>query len=321
MNQGPDFRHFVAFVTVAEELNFGKAALRLHITQPTLSAQIKQLEDWHGERLFRRVPHGAELTELGRGFLVWARQILNMRGDAMMSTSRKHSPVKWPFRFGFSPFLNHHLVREAIKAYREIVPERGVESAIHCTAQLMEMLEDGRLDAALVTFPIFHTNLFEHDICTDRLLVCLRKDDPLAQGIEIPRSVLGDRLKILFHRDYHPLLFDQLLKRFKAAGVNLRPTETICAPSEMQFLVQSSDCFGLVREGVSLDPELTALPIEGMNLRVRTGFVCNSEQQTPVLQMLARRMSQLCNEVSGHARRKPNGRVTGVNGTGIEKTG
>jgi DNA-binding transcriptional LysR family regulator len=78
MIQGPDFRHFVAFVTVAEELSFSKAAARLNMTQPTLSEQIKQLEEWHGERLFKRVPHGAELTESGRGFLVWARRILGI---------------------------------------------------------------------------------------------------------------------------------------------------------------------------------------------------------------------------------------------------
>jgi DNA-binding transcriptional LysR family regulator len=70
MNQGPDFRHFVAFVAVAEQLSFGRAANQLHITQPALSAQIKQLEDWHGERLFKRGHAGAELTESGRSFLV-----------------------------------------------------------------------------------------------------------------------------------------------------------------------------------------------------------------------------------------------------------
>ena len=115
MIQGPDFRHFVAFVTVAEELSFSKAAARLNMTQPTLSEQIKQLEEWHGERLFKRVPHGAELTESGRGFLVWARRILGMRWDGMKATSRKHSVVKWPFRIGYSPFVNHQLVKEALK--------------------------------------------------------------------------------------------------------------------------------------------------------------------------------------------------------------
>jgi DNA-binding transcriptional LysR family regulator len=306
MNQGPDFRHFVAFVAVAEQLSFGRAANQLHITQPALSAQIKQLEDWHGERLFKRGHAGAELTESGRSFLVWARQILHMRGDAFSSTSRKHSPAKWAFRLGYSPYAHHALVHEALKGYREIVPERGINSSSDCSAELVNMLNDGRLDAAIVTLPIFESELSEHEICADRLLVCLRADDPVADASQVPRSVLSDRLKIMFRRDFHPLLYDRLLKKFKAVGVHLRPTETYSAPSEMQFLVETSGCFGLIREGRALEPGLKALPIEGMNLRVRTALVFNASHQAPVLPMLARRMTQRCIEMSlGVPKRKP----------------
>ena len=168
------------------------------------------------------------------------------------------------------------------------------------------MLNDGRLDAAIVTLPIFESELSEHEICADRLLVCLRADDPVADASQVPRSVLSDRLKIMFRRDFHPLLYDRLLKKFKAAGVHLRPTETYSAPSEMQFLVETSGCFGLIREGRALEPGLKALPIEGMNLRVRTALVFNASHQAPVLPMLARRMTQRCMEMSlGIAKRKP----------------
>ena len=298
MNQGPDFRHFVAFVAVAEQLSFGRAASRLHITQPALSAQIKQLEDWHGERLFKRGPAGAELTESGRSFLVRARQILHMRCDAFSSTSRKHSPIQWPFRLGYSPFVHHALVHEALKGYPELLPERLINSSSDCSAELVNMLNDGRLDAAIVTLPIFGSELSEHEICVERILVCLRADDPLANCTQIPRNVLSDRLKIMFTRDSHPLLYDRLLKKFQAAGGHLHPTETYSAPSEMQFLVETSGCFGLVREGRVLNPGLKALPIEGMDLRVRTALVFNAADHSRVLPMLAGRMTQRCFEMS-----------------------
>ena len=311
MNQGPDFRHFVAFVAVAEQLSFGRAANQLHITQPALSAQIKQLEEWHGERLFRRGHSGAELTESGRSFLVWARQILHMRQDAFSSTSRKHSPTRWPFRLGYSPFAHHALIYEALKGYREIVPDRGINSSSDCSAELVNMLNDGRLDAAIVTLPIVEGELSEHEICEDRLLICLRADDPLANGTQIPKSVLSDRLKIMFRRDSHPLLYDRLLRKFKSAGVRISPTETYSAPSELQFLVATSSCFGLIREGRALDPGLMTLPIEGMNLRVRTALVFNLTQQSRVLPMLAKRMTQRCIEMSLGIPKKPATTVPG----------
>lgn len=310
MYQGPDFRHYVAFVTIAEELSFVKAAAKLNITQPALSAQIRQLEDWHGERLFKRGHAGTELTESGRSFLAWARQILHMRGDGLKATSRKYSPAKWPFRLGYSPFVNHGLIQEALRGYREIVPERGINTSSEGTGELLRMLDDGRLDAAIVTLPIYESELSEHEICADRLLVCLRKDDPLALGREIPKSVLSDRLKIMFRREVHPLLHEQILKRFKAAGTPIRPTESYAAPSELQFLVRTSDAFGLIREGRPLEPDLIALPIEGLTVRVRTALVFNGQQQSPILPMLAARMTQRCVEMSPGTQKK------GVRGTG-----
>lgn len=310
MIQGPDFRHFVAFVTVAEQLSFGRAASQLNITQPALSAQIKQLEDWHGERLFRRVHSGAELTEAGRRFLIWARQILHMRRDAFSATSRRHSPYRWPFRLGYSLFVHHALIQEALKGYRELVPERGINSSSDCSAELVNMLHDGRLDAAIVTLPILESELSEQEICSDRLLICLRSDDPLARGIHIPKAVLSDRLRVMFRCDSHPLLHDRILKKLKSAGVVIRPTETYSAPSELQFLVATSSYFGLIREGRPLEPGLTALPIEGINLRVRTALVFNAALQTRALSMLAGRMAQRCIEMSIGSLKKPVGSAT-----------
>jgi DNA-binding transcriptional LysR family regulator len=294
MCEGPEFRHLVSFVAIAEECNFGRAAQRIHITQPALSSQIKQLEGWLGASLFRRVPHGAELTETGRNFLPYARRILHMRHHAMRAASRRYSETEWPLRLGYSPFVNHDLIQEALLGYREIVPEGTLNLPSDCTAKLIEMLADGRLDAAIVTLPVSAKGLFEQRICEDKLLICLRRDDPLASAAEIPKTVISERLRILFNRDYHPALHDQLFRRFKRVGIELQPTETYSAPAEMQFLVKTRSCFGLVREHVPLDPELTTRTIAGVDLRIATALVYRRDQQRPVLPMLACRMAQRC---------------------------
>jgi DNA-binding transcriptional LysR family regulator len=292
MQDGPEFRHLLAFVTVAEECHFGKAALRLHLTQPALSTQIKQLESWLGEHLFRRVPHGAELTEKGRNFLVYARRILHMRQHALKATSRRHSEAEWPLRVGYSPFIDREIIYEALTGYQEIVPEGEIYSSSDNTAKLLEMMSDGRLDAAIVTLPVLGNEIFEHRICTDRLLLCMRRDDPLAKFTEVPRQEIARRLHLLFHRDHHPPLHDMILRRFKRAGIELRPTETYSAPAEVQFLVRTRRSLGLVRDRAILDPELTVRPMMGIEIRVGTAFVCHKDQQRPAFPMLAYRMAQ-----------------------------
>jgi DNA-binding transcriptional LysR family regulator len=309
MQEGPEFRHLVAFVTIAEECSFGKAAQRLHITQPTLSGQIKQLEGWLGSSLFKRVPQGAELTQKGRNFLLYARRLLHMRQHAMKAASRRYAEAEWPLRLGYSPFINHELIREALVAYREIVPEGHISSSSDCTARLMDMLTDGRIDAALVTLPVSTEGLFVHRICEDRLFVCLRRDDPFASAPEIPTAAISERLIIFFNRDYHPALYDRLLRQFKKAGIALHPTETYSARTEMEFLVKTQRCFGIVREHVPLDPELTVRPIAGLNVRLATALVCHRDQQRPVFPMLAYRMAQQCAQRESAGQRKPPGTV------------
>ena len=102
MYEGPEFRHLTTFVTIGQ-CNFGKAAERLHVAQPALSSHIKHLEEGLQEQLFKRVPHGAELTEAGRNFLPYARHILHLRTHAMRAASRRHSEDDLPLRLGYSP--------------------------------------------------------------------------------------------------------------------------------------------------------------------------------------------------------------------------
>ena len=183
------------------------------------------------------------------------------------------------------------------------------------------MLEDGRLDAAIVTLPIYETPLVQQVICKDRVMICLRNDDPLASESQIPKSVIADRLRIMFERSYHPLLHDEILKSFKKVGITLNPTETFSAPSEMQFQVRQRGCFGLVREGIPLEPGLVALPMEGISLRFTNALVFSTQQDRPILPLLAYRMTQRCARRSTTVLKKPVQTVGNPSDTAIHRTG
>jgi DNA-binding transcriptional LysR family regulator len=157
---GLEFRHLRYFVAVAEECNFGRAALRLHLTQPSLSTQIKKLEDCIHATLFRRGRAGAELTSAGRHFLEAAKRLLHMSTLAFQSTSSVHSGINLPLRFGYSPFINHQLVEATVSGYRDLVPDGQIEPSSAGSAALIAMVAEGHLDAALVIMPIGDHKLF-----------------------------------------------------------------------------------------------------------------------------------------------------------------
>jgi DNA-binding transcriptional LysR family regulator len=305
MYEGPEFRHLRYFVAVAEECNFGKAARRLHVSQPSLSTQIKQLEDGLGAKLLLRGPTGTSLTAAGAAFLGYAQQMLQMRERAMQNTSSVHLGKGIPLHFGYSPFVDHALVREALKGFRELVPHGHIEPSSECSGPLALMVDDGHLDAALVTMPIVKRNLFVHPICTEPVLVCLRADDPHNKEESLSKSAIEKNLRVFFGRVHHPLLFDQFKQRFAKAGIRLQPSHLVSTPAEMQFLVKTESCFGIVRQSTPLDPELTTRKIAGLSLRVVTAFICNGAQQRPVLPLLAYRLAKMCadgNEIGSRKR-------------------
>lgn len=210
--EGSEFRHLVSFMAVAEECSFGRAAERINLAQPSLSSQVKQIEEGLGVNLFIRSHTGTSLTASGRQFLVFARQILRMRDHAVRATTSDKTGTEWPLRFGYSPFADHRLVEEVRTGYLDLVPGGHLQTSSECSAELTRMVSDGRLDAALVTLPLAEKDLFVHPVCQERVLVCLRCDDPLADEKAIPQEVIASRLCILFARVHQPLLYDEFLR-------------------------------------------------------------------------------------------------------------
>lgn len=297
-------------MAVAEECNFGRAAIRLHLSQPSLSAQIKKLEDGIRATLFLRGRAGATLTPAGSVFLIAAKRLLHLSERAVENTSSVHSGIDLPFRFGYSPFVNHHLVEETVAEYRDLVPNGQIESSSECSEPLLSMVAEGLLDAALVIMPIGEHKLFVQRVCTEKLMVCLRRDDPLAQEESIPQELIADRLRIGLARIHHPLLYDEVMRKFAKAKILLNPTEFVSSPAEMQFLVKMGAGFGLIRETVPLDPELTRRSISGLSLQVKTAFICHPTQPRPVLPLLAYRMAKLyAGKAEMNGKKRPCGSV------------
>ena len=309
-DDGPEFRHLRYFIAVAEERSFSRAARRLRVAQPSLSTQIRLLEEGLNAKLFTRTSAGTVLTAAGVALLPLAKQMLVMRRQAVEQTSLANAGLKQPFRFGYSPWINHQVVHETIAGYTELVPGATIEPSSQSSGPLIRMVMDGELNAALINLPVDSDGLYSQVVCSERLLICMREDDPLAQEESVPRAALQERLRIMFDRDLHPLLYDYIEEKFGKAGIKLRPTEFVSHPAEMQFLIKEGHGFGLVRDGVDLDPALVRRPVAGLKLSIRGAFVCRISQETPVLPLLAFRVAKFCSDQPQfNTSRKPVGKV------------
>ena len=282
-----EFRHLKYFLTVAREGNFTRAAERLHVSQPSLSTQIKQLEESIPAQLFVREKMGVLLTPAGSALLSFAEQALHLRDQAFDSVRAIHSGTAPPLDLGFSLFIDHGLVESSLACYQRLFPGSAIRPTTQCTAQLLTWLNEGKINAALVTAPVEAGDLVVQPVARERLLVCMRKDDPLASVDAISPRQISDKLRICFDPSQHPELFAYLDSSLSRVGITLQAKHPCTAPIDMQWMVKQRLGYALVRASRKLDVDLISRPVVGMELIAESVFVYRNNRQSSHLAVLA----------------------------------
>jgi len=148
-----ELRHLHAFLVVAEELHFGRAAARLGIAQPPLSQQIKRVEEAVGHRLFDRDTRNVSLTPAGTAFAETARSILQQLSAGIARAREVGSGKAGRIVIGFTPTTALRLLPRLVPAFRAANPKIEVELIELMPAPLFEALRTGRIDAAILRDP------------------------------------------------------------------------------------------------------------------------------------------------------------------------
>ncbi|MDB6094665.1 MAG: transcriptional regulator, LysR family [Verrucomicrobia bacterium] len=179
------------FVAVAETGNFTRASERSHITQPSLSQQIMNLEREIGHKLFHRLGRKAVLTEAGTTFLERARRILFEVENAAKEL-QDHPALDRRITVGAVPTIAPYLVVPLIERCRETYPNLLVHMREDFRADLTRAVVEGDLDLAVVTLPVKDHRISIEPLLTEPLLLVVGKNHPLAGRSEITANDLAE---------------------------------------------------------------------------------------------------------------------------------
>jgi DNA-binding transcriptional LysR family regulator len=186
-------RHLRYFLAVAEEKHFGRAALRLHMAQPPLSHQIKQLEEQVGTPLFERTTRKVELTPAGELLFERGRRILQDLEDLESDIVQVGEGASGVLRLGLSGSATYRLLPSLVQRVQRELP--GLKLTVRgemLTPQMVADLEEGRLDIAVLRPPVHSPDLGLAYLEQDRLVAALHATHPLASREQLSLADLAD---------------------------------------------------------------------------------------------------------------------------------
>ena len=172
-----DLKYLVA---LADTGHFGKAAERTFVSQPTLSAQLKKLEEYLGVKLVERQPKNVRLTEVGKQIVVRARRMLAESEEIIGLARSNTDPFAGKLKVGLIPTIGPYLLPRIMQKIRKAVPQLGLMLYEYQTEALLKRLRDGEIDLGIMALPVLQDGLESRALYEEAFTVALPTHHPLA---------------------------------------------------------------------------------------------------------------------------------------------
>lgn len=246
-----ELRHLNAFLAVAEELHFGRAAKRLQMAQPPLSQQIRQLERELGVQLFHRNTRSVRLTSAGESFLDPVRAVLDDLDTAVRAARSAGKGEYGRVTIGFAGASSHETLPRLTRAVRAAHP--GLELVM--TGQTyantaLSRVADGSLDLGFVRLPVTRPGVAHRVIDQEELICALPSDHPLARRVSVPLDVLAGEPFVSFPANSGSTVRDAMTEACESAGFT---------PRVVQEAPDSYTILALVAAGVGVTLTVTSV--------------------------------------------------------------
>lgn len=249
-----EVRHLEYFVAVAEELSFSRAAERVHIAQPSLSQQIRQLERELGTPLVDRSARPIQLTLAGRRLLADAHGILSQIDQTARAVGRAGRGELDQLRVGYTAGGLYDLLLPVLRAFRARHPEAGLLLRQVPAADQVQALRTGSTDVVVgrLTQPVTAADVTVRPLRDERLAAMLPAAHELASRPHVPLARLAGEPFVMFPRRLDPLTFDRYIEACLAAGFSPRVDHEAADAQSLALLVATGLGVALTGDGLAL---------------------------------------------------------------------
>lgn len=224
--------------------------------------------------------------------LVWARVVLAEKREVFRMARAIHEGTVPPLNLGFSSFVNGFLLDNFRIAYQEMFPECEIHLFGGDTRHILERLESGALDCALLPMPIDNDNWKVRQVAHSPLVVCMRSDDPLSNQALVDIREVAPRLKVFRDPERHPAAHARLSEMLSELGLPLRLASSAATPADIQLMVKQGYGLALIDQLWPLDAGLITRPLSGLNWTVDTAFVTTKDRNHIALMFIEKYLDE-----------------------------
>jgi len=259
-----ELRHLRYFIGVAEEENVSRAALKLHVSQPALSRQIRDLEEELGFLLLERSAKSVRLTEAGRAFLTEARAVLQRAEDAVKAARAIATGGRGELHVGYAPSLTARILPPALRAFQAELPNVRVKLHDLSTEEMLAGLREGKLQIAFVVrlTPALLRGLRFEELARDSICLAVAPKHPLAGRRSVSLAEVAREPLITYSRKDYPDAHENLAAMFAAINSKPRIAEKHDSVSSLIAAVEAGNGVAIAPQSLTCTagPRLKLIP-------------------------------------------------------------
>src|SRR5882762_1365526 len=259
-----ELRHLRYFIGVAEEENVSRAALKLHVSQPALSRQIRDLEEELGFLLLERSAKSVRLTEAGRAFLIEARAVLQRAEEAVKTARAIATGERGELHVGYAPSLTARILPQILRAFQAELPNVRVKLHDFSTEEMLAGLREGKLQIAFVVrlTPALLRGLRFEELARDPMCLAVAPKHPLAGRRTITLAEVAREPLITYTRKDYPDAHQNLADMFAAIKSKPRIAEEHDSVSSLIAAVEAGNGVAIAPRSLTCTagPRLKLIP-------------------------------------------------------------
>ena len=289
---------------MGEEEHFGRAAERLHVVQPALTRQVRQLEEQIGCALFERLKRGVRLTEAGKSFLEEARRLLADLGRSVDRTQLVAQGKVGRLRVGFSDTATYSgELPSILRNFRARWPDVRLELFPSSSVIAGEQLRRQEVDVAFVYMaPTDLHELKTHTISVERWMLALPQAHPLVKSKRVKLVELKREPFVWFPRPVAPPLYDRVLAACHAAGLTLNIVQEVNNPTTILSLVAGGIGVSFtIASAEKMKPDSVVLrKVDDLRVTAELSAIWRGDNKVPALQKFIEIVRGQATEIARH---------------------